>query len=177
MNLQIQGRVHRLGDEVNTDVILPGRYLALRRPEELGRHCLEGIDPGFAARIRPGDILTAGRNFGCGSSREHAVIALKAAGIAALVVHSAARIFFRNALNLGLPVILCPEAAAALREGSLASVTLPGPWVAQDGQRWPGAPLGAEVEAILAAGGLVPRVRQSLAAPIQIPVKDLPAHG
>ncbi|KAA2212541.1 LeuD/DmdB family oxidoreductase small subunit [Teichococcus oryzae] len=168
MSLQYEGLVHRLGDEINTDVILPGRYLALRRPEELGRHCLEGLDPGFAGRVRPGDILAVGRNFGCGSSREHAVIALKAAGIAAIVAHSAARIFFRNAINLGLPVILCPEAAAALREGALARVSLPGsltaPLVVQDGREWQGAPLGSEVEAILAAGGLVPRVRQTLAA-------------
>ncbi len=163
MSAPLSGRVHRLGDEVNTDVILPGRYLALRRPEELGKHCLEGLDPGFAARIRPGDILAVGRNFGCGSSREHAVIALKAAGVGAIVAVSAARIFFRNAVNLGLPVLLCAEAAAALREGEEASIDLDALSVTQGGQSWQAAPLGAEVRAILAAGGLVPRVRQALA--------------
>ena len=164
MSMLVQGRVHRFGDEVNTDVILPGRYLALRKPEDLGRHCMEGLDPDFIKRVRPGAILAVGRNFGCGSSREHAVIALKAAGVAAIVAQSAARIFFRNAVNLGLPVILCPEAAAALREGEDAAVDLDRMAVTQGSGSWRAAPLGDEVRAILAAGGLVPRVRQALAA-------------
>jgi len=164
MSMLVQGRVHRFGDEVNTDVILPGRYLALRKPEDLGRHCMEGLDPGFIKRVRPGDILAVGRNFGCGSSREHAVIALKAAGVAAIVAQSAARIFFRNAVNLGLPIIVCPEAAIALREGEDAAVDLDRMAVTQGSGSWRAAPLGDEVRAILAAGGLVPRVRQALAA-------------
>ena len=164
MSMVVQGRVHRFGDEVNTDVILPGRYLALRKPEDLGRHCMEGLDPDFIKRVRRGDILAVGRNFGCGSSREHAVIALKAAGVAAIVAQSAARIFFRNAVNLGLPVVLCPEAAAALREGEEAAVDLDRMAVTQGTGSWRAAPLGDEVRAILAAGGLVPRVRQALAA-------------
>jgi 3-isopropylmalate/(R)-2-methylmalate dehydratase small subunit len=159
-----QGRVHRFGDEVNTDVILPGRYLALRKPEELGRHCMEGLDPDFVNRVKPGDILAVGRNFGCGSSREHAVIALKAAGVAAIVAHSAARIFFRNAVNLGLPVLLCPEGAAALQDGGEARIDLDSMTVAQGSASWRALPLGDEVRAILAAGGLVPRVRAALAA-------------
>jgi 3-isopropylmalate/(R)-2-methylmalate dehydratase small subunit len=164
MSMLVQGRVHRFGDEVNTDVILPGRYLALRKPEDLGRHCMEGLDPDFIKRVRPGAILAVGRNFGCGSSREHAVIALKAAGVAAIVAQSAARIFFRNAVNLGLPVIVCPEAAIALREGEDAAVDLDRMAVTQGSGSWRAAPLGDEVRAILAAGGLVPRVRQALAA-------------
>ena len=164
MSMVVQGRVHRFGDEVNTDVILPGRYLALRKPEDLGRHCMEGLDPDFIKRVRPGAILAVGRNFGCGSSREHAVIALKAAGVAAIVAQSAARIFFRNAVNLGLPVIVCPEAAVALREGEDAAVDLDRMAVTQGSGSWRAAPLGDEVRAILAAGGLVPRVRQALAA-------------
>ena len=164
MSMVVQGRVHRFGDEVNTDVILPGRYLALRKPEDLGRHCMEGLDPDFIKRVRRGDILAVGRNFGCGSSREHAVIALKAAGVAAIVAQSAARIFFRNAVNLGLPVILSPEAAVALREGEDAAVDLDRMAVTQGSGSWRAAPLGDEVRAILAAGGLVPRVRQALAA-------------
>lgn len=164
MNLTFEGRVHRFGDEVNTDVILPGRYLALRRPEELGRHCLEGLDADFVHRVQPGDILAVGRNFGCGSSREHAVIALKAAGVGAIVAASAARIFFRNAVNLGLPVLLCPEAAAALREGEVARITLDDMRILQGQAAWQAPPLGAEVRAILEAGGLVPHVRRLLAA-------------
>ncbi|WP_127088996.1 3-isopropylmalate dehydratase small subunit [Aquabacter cavernae] len=164
MSTDIEGIVHRFGDEVNTDVILPGRYLSLRTPEELGRHCLEGLDPSFVTRVRPGDILAVGRNFGCGSSREHAVIALKAAGVAAIVAHSAARIFFRNAVNLGLPVLLCPEAADALEPGSPARITLASLQIAQGTRLWHASPLGDEVRAILAAGGLVPRVRIALGA-------------
>ena len=159
-----QGRVHRFGDEVNTDVILPGRYLSLRKPEELGQHCMEGLDPDFVKRVRPGDILAVGRNFGCGSSREHAVIALKAAGVAAIVAHSAARIFFRNAVNLGLPVLLCPEGVAALRADEKVCIDLDSMTVAQGSAQWQALPLGDEVRAILAAGGLVPRVRAALAA-------------
>ncbi|MBE9607253.1 3-isopropylmalate dehydratase small subunit [Acetobacteraceae bacterium H6797] len=164
MSMIFNGRVHRFGDEVNTDVILPGRYLALRKPEDLGKHCMEGLDPDFIKRIRPGDILAVGRNFGCGSSREHAVVALKAVGVSAIVAVSAARIFFRNAVNLGLPVIICPEAAGALREGEEARIALADVSITQGAQSWQGMPLGEEVGAILAAGGLVARVRQSLAA-------------
>jgi len=164
MSMVFEGAVHRFGDEVNTDVILPGRYLALRKPEELGRHCLEGLDPSFIERVRPGDILAVGRNFGCGSSREHAVIALKAAGVSAIVAVSAARIFFRNAINLGLPVLICPPAATALRAGERARITLDDMEISQEDAVWEAAPLGAEVRAILAAGGLVPRVRQALGA-------------
>ncbi|TCT04634.1 3-isopropylmalate dehydratase small subunit [Aquabacter spiritensis] len=164
MSLHIEGRIHRFGDEVNTDVILPGRYLTLRTPEELGRHCLEGLDPGFVDRVAPGDIIAAGRNFGCGSSREHAVIALKAVGVAAIVVESAARIFFRNAVNLGLPVLVCPDAARALAAGEPARIDLDRMAISQGARLWPVQPLGAEVRAILTAGGLVPRVRQALGA-------------
>lgn len=164
MSLTFHGRVHRFGDEVNTDVILPGRYLTLRTPEELGRHCLEGLDPDFVNRVKPGDIIVAGRNFGCGSSREHAVIALKAAGVAALVVESAARIFFRNAVNLGLPVLVSTDAARGLAAGDDAHIDLDRMEIIQNGAVWTAQPLGDEVRAILEAGGLVPRVRQALGA-------------
>lgn len=163
-NTGITGTVHRLGDNVDTDAILPGRYLALRDPAALGGHCLEALDPGFRARVRPGDIVVAGRNFGTGSSREHAVIALKAVGVAAIVVHSAARIFFRNAINLGLPVLVCPEASAALVAGETATVDPADTSIVQGGERWRAQPLGAQVVAILDAGGLMAKVRAELAA-------------
>jgi 3-isopropylmalate/(R)-2-methylmalate dehydratase small subunit len=159
----VTGRVHRLGDHVDTDAMLPGRYLALREPAVLGAHCLEDLDPEFRTRARPGDILVAGRNLGCGSSREHAVIALKAAGIHAIVAQSAARIFFRNAINLGLPVMISAEAAAGLEAGKLASVDPAAGEIRQDGRVWKAQPLGDEVAAILAVGGLIERVRQTLA--------------
>lgn len=156
------GFVHRLGDDVDTDAILAGRYLAMRDPAQLAAHCLEALDPDFRSRVRPGDILVAGRNLGQGSSREHAVIALKAAGIRAIVAVTAARIFFRNAINLALPVLLCPQAASALRAGARATVSLDGPTISQDGETWTAAPLGTEVRAILAAGGLIPRTRAAV---------------
>ena len=159
----VTGRVHRIGDDVDTDAMLPGRYLALREPAALSAHCLEDFDPEFRQRVTPGDILVAGRNLGCGSSREHAVIALKATGIRAIVAQSAARIFFRNAINLGLPVMLSAEAAAGLEAEKTASVDPATGEIRQDGRFWKAQPLGSEVEAILAAGGLIERVRQTLA--------------
>jgi 3-isopropylmalate/(R)-2-methylmalate dehydratase small subunit len=159
----MMGRVHRLGDNVDTDAMLPGRYLALREPAALGAHCLEDHDPEFRTRVKHGDILVAGRNLGCGSSREHAVIALKAAGIRVIVAQSAARIFFRNAINLGVPVLISADAAAGLEAGKLASVDPGAGEIRQDRQAWKAQPLGDEVEAILAAGGLIARVQQTLA--------------
>jgi 3-isopropylmalate/(R)-2-methylmalate dehydratase small subunit len=150
---------------VDTDVIIPGRYLTLRDQAVLGTHCLEGLDPGFAARIAPGDILVAGRNFGCGSSREHAVLALRGAGIAAVIAESAARIFFRNAINLALPVIVAPEAARALAAGEGAEIDIAAGVIRQGAQSWRFPPFQGEVAAIITAGGLAARVRATLAAP------------
>ena len=161
--MTVRGLVHRVGDHVNTDVIIPGRYLTLRDPAQLGPHCLEGLDPGFAARVRPGDVLVAGRNFGSGSSREHAVLALQGAGIAAVIAASAARIFFRNAINLALPVMVCPEAAEALQEGVPVEVDPVTGRITQGNHAWQAAPLAGEVAAILAAGGLVPHLRGVMA--------------
>jgi 3-isopropylmalate/(R)-2-methylmalate dehydratase small subunit len=158
----VSGDVHRLGDHVNTDAILPGRYLAIRDPAELGAHCLEDLDPDFRERVRLGDILVGGRNFGTGSSREQAVIALKAVGIRAIVVASAARIFFRNAINLGLPVMICPDAAAALQAGQTATVSVADSFIRQGGTTWTAQPLEGEVSAILSCGGLMARTRQIL---------------
>ncbi len=160
----VRGRVHRLGDDVDTDAILPGRYLALRDPAALGAHCLESLAPGFRGRVREGDILVAGRNFGNGSSREHAVIALKAVGIRAIVVVSAARIFFRNAINLGLPVMVSPEAAAGLLDSETATVSVVANTIEQNGTIWRPKRLDGEVAAILACGGLMQRTRELLAA-------------
>ena len=160
----VVGRVHRLGDNVDTDAILPGRYLALRDPQALGVHCLEALDPGFRERVELGDILVAGRNFGNGSSREHAVVALKAVGIRAIVVGSVARIFFRNAINLGLPVIVCPQAATALQAGAVAAVSVTENTIRQGASCWSTPALGADVAAILACGGLTERTRRHLSA-------------
>ena len=136
----ITGTVHRLGDDVDTDAILPGRYLALKDPAALAAHCLEALDPGFRARVGPGDIIAAGRNFGTGSSREHAVIALKALGIRAIVATSVARIFFRNAINLGLVVLVAPEADLVAGADAPASTAASSPSPAEPGTRPRSAP-------------------------------------
>lgn len=160
----VTGRVHRLGDDVDTDAILPGRYLALRDPAALGAHCLEALDPDFRRNATLNDIVVAGRNFGGGSSREHAVVALKAVGIRAIVAVSVARIFFRNAINLGLAVIVCPDAARDLVAGEVATVSVTDNTIRQGALCWSTTPLGHEVTAILASGGLTPLIRERLAA-------------
>ena len=120
--MKVQGRIHKYGDNVDTDVIIPARHLNTSNPDELAVHCMEDIDPRFAAAVKPGDILVAGRNFGCGSSREHAPLAIKACGIACVIAESFARIFYRNALNIALPILECPEAANAISAGDEVSV-------------------------------------------------------
>ncbi len=122
--MTVQGKVFRYGDNVDTDVIIPARYLNSSDPAELARHCLEDLDGTFAARVRPGDILVAGENFGCGSSREHAPLAIKACGISCVIAASFARIFYRNAINIGLPIVECRDAAAAIRAGDTVEVNL-----------------------------------------------------
>ena len=112
--MKTNGRVWKYGDNVDTDVIIPARYLNRSDPNELAGHCMEDIDPSFVLKVRSGDIIVAGKNFGCGSSREHAPLALKAAGISCIVASSFARIFFRNAINIGLPILECEQAAAEI---------------------------------------------------------------
>ena len=113
-----------MGDHVDTDQLVPGRFLSLTDPQELGKHCLEDVLPEFARTVRPGDLVVAGENLGCGSSREHAPIALKALGVSCLLASSFARIFFRNCINLGLPALTCPEAAAAIENGDEVRIDL-----------------------------------------------------
>jgi len=120
----VQGRAWKLGDNVDTDQLVPGRYLSLTDPQELALHCLEDVLPKFHASVKPGDIVVAGENFGCGSSREHAPIALKALGISCLVAGSFARIFFRNCINLGLPALTSLEAVAAIEDGDEVRIDL-----------------------------------------------------
>lgn len=120
--MKIIGRVWKFGDHIDTDVIIPARYLTTSDPKELGRHCLEDADPGFVQKVSKGDILVAGRNFGSGSSREHAPIAIRAAGISCVIAESFARIFYRNAFNMGLPIFESPEAAGLIEEGDLVKV-------------------------------------------------------
>lgn len=115
--MKVQGKVIKYGDNVDTDVIIPARYLNTSDPAELAKHCMEDLDTGFLQKVQAGDIMVAGKNFGCGSSREHAPIAIKASGISCVIAETFARIFYRNAINIGLAIIECPEAAKAIADG------------------------------------------------------------
>lgn len=118
----VKGTVFRYGDNVDTDVIIPARYLNAPSPEELAKHCMEDIDAAYATSVKPGDIMVGGWNFGCGSSREHAPIAIQASGAACVIAASFARIFYRNAINIGFPILECPAAAEAIQAGDTVSV-------------------------------------------------------
>lgn len=122
--MKIKGRVWRFGDDVDTDAIIPARYLNISDPQELARHCLEDADGTFAQKVKPGDIIVAGKNFGCGSSREHAPLCIKASGVSCVIAAGFARIFYRNAFNIGLPILESPEVAAASRQGDELEVDL-----------------------------------------------------
>jgi 3-isopropylmalate/(R)-2-methylmalate dehydratase small subunit len=119
-----EGTVHKYGRDVDSDVIIPARYLTTNDPAELAEHCMEDIDAGFVTSVQPGDIIVAHENFGCGSSREHAPVAIKASGISVVVASSFARIFYRNAINTGLPIVVCPEAASEAQAGDRLRVDL-----------------------------------------------------
>jgi 3-isopropylmalate/(R)-2-methylmalate dehydratase small subunit len=118
----VQGKVFKYGDNVDTDVIIPARYLNAPSPEELAKHCMEDIDADFVKNVKAGDIMVGGANFGCGSSREHAPISIRAAGVSCVIAASFARIFYRNAINIGFPILECPEAAEKINAGDEVSV-------------------------------------------------------
>ena len=144
-------KVYRYGDNVDTDVIIPARYLNAPDEKSLASHCMEDIDAQFAGTVEPGDIVVAGANFGCGSSREHAPLALKACGVKCVIAASFARIFYRNAINIGFPILECPEAAAAIRAGDMVAVDF-GTGVITDetlGKTFQAAPFPAFIEEII----------------------------
>lgn len=159
----IKGKVWLFGDNIDTDVILPGKYLVLTDPRELAKHALEGIVPDFSSRVAAGDIIVAGKNFGCGSSREHAPIALKYAGVGAVVAKSFSRIFFRNAMNIGLPAIIS-DAREVLKEGEVISIDLEGGKITIEGN---GSTLAVErypqfLLEILNDGGLLQNLKRKV---------------
>ncbi len=162
----IQGRVWKLGDNVDTDQLLPGRYLSLTDPAALASHCLEDLRPGFSQQVRPGDVLVAGENMGCGSSREHAPLALKTLGISCLVASSFARIFFRNAINLGLPALASPEAVSGLEEGDLVQIGLSTGRIENLSRpsSWSAPPLPRFLAEVIDAGGMTAFVRRQMQA-------------
>jgi 3-isopropylmalate dehydratase small subunit len=160
----IEGRVWKLGDHINTDLIIPGRYLDDYSAGNLAAHVLEDADPQFAKQVRKGDVIVAGRNFGCGSSREQAPLALKYAGVGAVVAGSFARIFFRNAINVGLPLIVCPKAHQAIQAGDEVRIDLQNGSieVVGSGLRLKFDPMPDFLMSILESGGLVPFTRERL---------------
>ena len=157
------GKAWTYGDNINTDVIFPGKYTyTLTDPEEIAAHALEDLDPGFAASVGPGDIVVAGRNWGCGSSREQAATCLKWAGVGAVVAVSFARIFYRNAINNGLPAIVCPEAVAAVEAGQTLTIDLSRGEINCPAGVYSFDPFPPSVQRILADGGLIPHLRKSM---------------
>jgi 3-isopropylmalate dehydratase small subunit len=160
----IEGRTWKFGDHINTDLIIPGRCLDDYSAENLAAHVMEDVDPQFAKLVRKGDIIVAGRNFGCGSSREQAPLALKYAGVGAVVAGSFARIFFRNAINVGLPVVICPQAWKLAKAGDELRIDLQLGTieVSGSGQRATFDPMPDFLMSILQSGGLVPFTRGRL---------------
>ncbi len=159
--MKYQGTVIRYGDNVDTDVIIPARYLNTGDPAALAAHCMEDLDSSFVTRVKPGDIMVAGQNFGCGSSREHAPIAIKASGISVVIAESFARIFYRNAINIGLPIVECPAAAKAISAGDTVEADL-GAGVIRNlttGAEFGTAPFPPFIQQIIEAGGLVEAIK------------------
>jgi 3-isopropylmalate/(R)-2-methylmalate dehydratase small subunit len=162
----MSGRAWVYGDNVDTDVIIPARYLTTTDPDELAKHALEDLDPSFAGSVRPGDVVVAGENFGCGSSREHAAICIRAGGASAVVARSFARIFFRNAINTGLPIVVSPEAVDATESGDTVEVDIEAGVVRNitKNRTFAVEPLPDFVMDIVRAGGLIPWVRSRAAS-------------
>ena len=161
----LTGTVHKYGDHIDTDVIIPARYLSSFDDATLAAHCMEDIDPNFVKVVQPGDILVAGRNFGCGSSREHAPLAIKAAGVSCVIAENFARIFFRNAIHIGLPVLECPAAAQEISAGDQVEVELSTGTIHDKttGKTYQATPFPPFMQRLIDAGGLVAYTRAKLA--------------
>lgn len=157
-----RGHVFKFGDNVDTDVIIPARYLNSSDPKELAAHCMEDMDADFVKKVSEGDIIVASKNFGCGSSREHAPIAIKAAGVSCVIAETFARIFYRNAINIGLPIIECPQAAAVIEEGDEVEVDFDTGIITDvtAGKRLKGQAFPPFMQKIIDCGGLVNYINQ-----------------
>lgn len=153
----VRGKVHKFGSDVDTDVIIPARYLNTASAEELAAHCMEDIDPDFVKNVRAGDIIVAEDNFGCGSSREHAPIAIKASGVSLVIANTFARIFYRNSINIGLPILECPEAVSHIRAGDIVSCDLAKGEIRNEttGETFQAQPFPPFIQRIIDAGGLL----------------------
>jgi 3-isopropylmalate/(R)-2-methylmalate dehydratase small subunit len=164
--VKFHGTAHRYGRDIDTDVIIPARYLNTSVPEELAKHCMEDLDAGFVSAVKPGDILVAEENFGCGSSREHAPISIKAAGVSVVIAKSFARIFYRNAINTGLPIMESPEAVDGIAAGDEVEVDADAGIIVNvtRGTTFRAQPFPPFVRDIIEKGGLVEAAKEKVAA-------------
>ena len=162
--MEICGNVFKYGDNVDTDVIIPARYLKTADANELAKHCMEDIDATFVSKVAPGDIMVAGRNFGCGSSREHAPLAIKANGISCVIASTFARIFYRNAINIGLPIMECPDAVDSIAAGDQLSIDLSSGTITDitSGKTFKAEPFPPFMQDLIAAGGLAAYMRKAV---------------
>lgn len=162
--MEAQGRVHKYGDNVDTDVIIPARYLNTSTHAELAAHCMEDIDADFVKKVKEGEIMVAGKNFGCGSSREHAPIAIKASGISCVIASTFARIFYRNALNIGLAILECDEAAEDIKDGDEVKVDFDTGVITNvtTGKTYKAQPFPPFIQNIITKGGLLNSIKDRL---------------
>ncbi len=162
--MKLHGRAHTFGDDINTDEIIPARYLNTSDPQELAKHAMEDADPEFVKKIRPGDFIVAGKNFGCGSSREHAPIALKAANLSGVIAGSFARIFYRNAFNMGLPIFESPAAAREIQPGDELEVDMDTGVITDltTGKTYASQPLPPFMQELISDGGLIPHIMKKI---------------
>ena len=161
--MKAEGTVFKYGDNVDTDVIIPARYLNTSVHKELAAHCMEDIDPEFVRKVKEGDIMVGGKNFGCGSSREHAPIALKAAGVSCVIATTFARIFFRNSINIGLPILECEEASKEIKAGDRVSVDFDSGVITDEttGKTYSAEPFPPFMQKIIQAGGLANYIKEN----------------
>ncbi|NLJ73062.1 MAG: 3-isopropylmalate dehydratase small subunit [Syntrophomonadaceae bacterium] len=162
--MNLKGKVYKFGADIDTDAIIPARYLNTADPQELAKHCMEDADPNFPSKVKAGDIIVADKNFGCGSSREHAPIAIKAAGISCVVAKSFARIFYRNSINIGLPILECPRGVDAINEGDEIEVDLVKGLVKnlRTGEEYEATPFPEFMQGIMVKGGLINYVKEKI---------------
>ena len=160
--MRAQGHVLKYGDHIDTDVIIPARYLATQDEKELASHCMEDIDTSFVKRVQPGDIMVAGWNFGCGSSREHAPIAIKASGISCVIAKTFARIFYRNAINIGLAILECPEASEKIQSGDEVAIDFDTGLITNltRNETYQANPFPEFIKEIIQAGGLMADIKK-----------------
>ena len=159
--MQANGFVHKYPDNVDTDVIIPARYLNTPDAKELAAHCMEDIDPDFVKKVQPGDIMVGGANFGCGSSREHAPLAIKTAGVSCVIAATFARIFYRNAINIGLPILECPAASEAIQAGDKVHVDFDTGVITDEttGETFQAEPFPPFIQKIIRSGGLMASIQ------------------